>query len=113
MYRLYRGRRQIETDFKVLMSSRFHIKDTYLTDLNRIEKLFSIVMVTFARAYVVDVFADQNIKSIRILKHGRKAKSLFKYGLEFIAASLLNPLDSNKFDSFCFFMYLKLSQKTM
>jgi hypothetical protein len=88
----YKERWQIETAFRALKSSGFNIEDTHLTDLNRIEKLFSIVMVAFAWAYVVGVFANNNIKPIKILKHGKRAKSLFKYGLEIIAAILLNPL---------------------
>jgi transposase len=39
----YRERRQIETAFRALKSSGFNIEDTHLTDLKRIEKLFSIV----------------------------------------------------------------------
>jgi hypothetical protein len=88
---IYKERWQIETAFRALKSSGFNIEDTHLTDLDRIEKLFSIVMVAFAWAYVVGIFADENIKSIKILKHGRKAKSLFKYGLQIIATILLNP----------------------
>jgi hypothetical protein len=89
---VYRDRWQIETAFRALKSSGFNIEDTHLTELNRIEKLFSIVMVAFAWAYVVGVFANQNIKPIKILKHGKRAKSLFKYGLEIIAAILLNHM---------------------
>jgi len=87
----YKERWQVETCFRALKSSGFNIEDTHLTDLNRIEKLFSIVMVAFAWAYVVGIFADQNLKPIRILANGKRAKSLFKYGLEIIAQVLLNP----------------------
>jgi len=87
----YKERWQVETAFRALKSSGFNIEDTHLTDLNRIEKLFSIVMVAFAWAYVVGIFADQNLKPIRILTNGKRAKSLFKYGLEIIAQVLLNP----------------------
>jgi len=89
---IYKDRWQIETAFRGLKSSGFNIENTHLTDLERIEKLFSIVMVAFAWAYVVGVFANQNIKPIRILKHGKKAKSLLKHGLEIIATILLNPM---------------------
>jgi hypothetical protein len=88
----YKERWQIETAFKGLKSSGFNIEQTHLTDLERIEKLFTIVMLAFAWAYVVGVYVNDNIKPIRILKHGRRAKSLLKYGLEYIAAILLNPL---------------------
>ena len=96
----YKERWQIETAFRALKSSGFNIEDTHLTDLERIEKLFSIVMLAFAWAYVVGVFANQNIKPIRILKNGKRAKSLFKYGLEIITAILLNPFAITKLDVF-------------
>jgi len=87
---IYKERWQIETAFRALKSSGFNIEDTHLTDLNRIEKLFSIVILAFTWAYVVGVFADEHIKPIRILKNGKRAKSLFKYGLQIIANTLLN-----------------------
>jgi len=99
---IYKERWQIETAFRALKSSGFNIEDTHLSDLNRIEKLFSIVMIAFAWAYIVGVFADKNIKPIKILKHGKRAKSLFKHGLEIIATILLNPLTKMNVDVFKF-----------
>jgi hypothetical protein len=98
----YKERWQIETAFRSLKTSGFNIEDTHLTELKRIEKLFSIVMLAFAWAYIVGVFANKNIKVIRILNNGKKAKSLFKYGLEAIANILLNPLCKIKIDVFKF-----------
>jgi hypothetical protein len=87
----YKKRWQIETAFKGLKSSGFNIENTHLTDLDRIEKLFTVVVLAFTWAYIVGVFVNDNIKPIRLLNHGRKAKSFLKYGLEFIASILLNP----------------------
>jgi len=99
---IYKDRWQIETAFRALKSSGFNIEDTHLTDLERIEKLFSIVMLAFAWAYVVGVFVDQNVKPIKILKHGKRAKSIFKYGLEIIATVFLNPLTTTNVEIFKF-----------
>jgi hypothetical protein len=99
---IYRERWQIETAFRALKSSGFNIEDTHLTDLTRIEKLFYIVMIAFTWAYVVGIFANEKIKPVRILKHGRKAKSLFKYGLEIIASFLFNHLNIMDMDIFNF-----------
>jgi hypothetical protein len=98
----YTERWQVETAFRALKSSGFNIEDTHLTDLKRIEKLFSIVTVAFAWAYVVGIFANENVTPIKILKHGKRAKSLFKYGLEFIATELLNPIAVLEIDVFKF-----------
>ena len=99
---IYKDRWQIETAFRALKSSGFNIEDTHLTDLERVEKLFSIVMVAFAWAYVVGVFANENVKPIKILKHGKRAKSIFKYGLETIATVLLNPFTTIDVEVFKF-----------
>ncbi len=92
----YKQRWQIETAFRALKSSGFNIKDTHLTDLKRIEKLLAIVLLAFLWAYKTGIYLHQKIKSIRVLKHGNRAKSLFKYGLEYIAAVLLNPYKIQK-----------------
>ena len=45
---------------------------------------------------------DENVKPIKTLKHGRKAKSLVKYGLEEISNVLFRPIYVPKFDVFKF-----------
>jgi hypothetical protein len=87
---IYKERWQIETAFRALKTSGFNIEDTHLTDIERIEKLFALVLVAFTWAYVVGDYLHQYIKPIKIKKHGNKAKSIFKYGLTFIASVLLN-----------------------
>jgi hypothetical protein len=98
----YKERWQIETLFKGMKSSGFHIEDTHLTEHERIEKLFTIVMIAFVWAYVVGVFINEHIKPVRILKNGRRAKSLFKYGLEYIATCLLKQHAGSEINVFQF-----------
>ena len=88
---IYKERWQIETAFRALKSSGFNIEDTHLTDIDRIEKLFALVIVAFTRAYIVGIYVHLNIREIKIKRHGRKQKSLFKQGLTVIANILLNP----------------------
>lgn len=86
----YKNRWQIETMFKALKSSGFNLEDTHLKDSERIAKLVSMVFIAFVWCYKAGIHVDQYIESIPIKKHGFRAKSLFKYGLEFIANILLN-----------------------
>lgn len=81
---------QIKTDFKALKTSGFNIAKTHLTDIEHIEKLFALVHIAFTWAYLVGIYLNEKVKSIRILNTGRRAKSLFKYGLTCIASILLN-----------------------
>jgi hypothetical protein len=92
---LYKERWQIETAFKALKTSGFNIEDTHLTDIDRINKLFALVLVAFVWAYKAGIFLNA-LRPIKIKKHGRRAKSLFKYGLTYLA----NVLFSNDIDEF-------------
>ncbi len=79
-----------------MKSSGFNIEDTHLRDINRIARLTAMVCIALAWAYLVGEHKDINVKAIRILKHGKRAKSLIKYGLEEIANVLLRPLSTHR-----------------
>lgn len=87
----YKERWQIECCFKAMKSSGFDIENTHLQDLERIGKLLCLVMVAFVWCYKVGDYLDRAVKAIALKKHGYRAKSIFKYGLEFISNCLLNP----------------------
>ncbi|MDP2423169.1 MAG: transposase, partial [Bacteroidales bacterium] len=99
---IYKERWQVETAFKALKTSGFNIEDTHLTDIERINKLFALVLVAFVWAYKAGIFLD-SIRPIKVKKHGRKAKSLFKYGLTFLASVLFSN-DIDKFKDCCKFL---------
>jgi len=85
-----------------MKTSGFHIEDTHLTDLDRVEKLFSLVLVAFVWAYKAGIYLD-SIRPIKIKAQGRKAYSLFKYGLNFLANALFNN-DIDRFKECCKFL---------
>ena len=85
-----------------MKSSGFNIEDTHLRDRGRIARLFAIVCIAFVWAYLVGEHKDIYVKPIKILKHGRRAKSLVKYGLEEISNVLFRPTYTPKFDVFKF-----------
>lgn len=99
---LYKERWQIETAFKALKSSGFNIEDTHLTDIDRVNKLLALVLVAFVWAYKIGIYLN-TIKPIKIKKHGRKAKSFFKYGLTYLAKVLFSS-DIDKFEECCEFL---------
>jgi len=86
----YKDRWQIETAFRAIKTSGFNLDDTHLADIERIEKLVALVIIAFCWAYLVGIYLHENIKPIRLLNNGKRAKSFFKYGLTFIATLLLN-----------------------
>ncbi|PXV55994.1 DDE family transposase, partial [Dysgonomonas alginatilytica] len=80
----YKERWQIESLFRALKTSGFNIEKTHLRDMERFEKMLSMVFIAFLWAYLTGMYIHRKIKKIRILKHGRLAKSFFKYGLDYI-----------------------------
>lgn len=86
----YKQRWQIETCFRAMKSSGFDIEKTHLQDIERIEKLILLVMIAFVWCYKIGIYLNRFVKPIQIKKHGRKAKSIFKYGLSHLAGILLN-----------------------
>ena len=98
----YKQRWQIESLFRGLKSSGFNIEDTHVTDLERLEKLFSMTMIAFVWCYKIGDYLDENIKKITIKKHGRRAVSVFKYGLDYLSKFLLTGFKSLENNLFCF-----------
>ena len=71
----------------------------------RMSNLFAIVMLAYVWCYLVGIYIHENIKKIKVLHHGRRAKSLFKYGLEYIAQCLLNHMNRYRIDIFKLLSY--------
>lgn len=92
----YAKRWQIETLFRALKTSGFNLEDTHVTHPERLEKLIMLVMIAFVWCYKIGDFIDAQIKAIRIKKHGRRAISVFRYGLDYISKCLLSR--TNKYN---------------
>jgi len=86
----YKERWQIEMCFKAMKSSGFDMEKTHLREIQRIEKLLLLIMVAFVWCYKVGIALNQ-INPIKVKTHGRKAKSIFKLGLSYLAECFLNP----------------------
>ncbi|RME60432.1 IS4 family transposase [Candidatus Parcubacteria bacterium] len=79
----YLRRWEIETLFGCLKSRGFNLEETHLTHPERIDKLLALVTLAFCWSYVTGL-ARHEKKPIRLKKHGRLAKSIFRKGLEFL-----------------------------
>ncbi len=89
----YKQRWPIETLIRGLKSSGFDIEDTHVTHLDRIQKLILLVIIAFVWCYKIGDFIDQNCKPISIKKHGIRAISVFKYGLDYLSRVLIIRYD--------------------
>ena len=87
---LYAKRWQIECLFKALKSSGFNFEATHLQHLERIDTLLAVVCLAFLWALKVGEFVHTQLKPIRTKSHGRRQKSLFRTGLDYLRHSLAN-----------------------
>ena len=86
---LYAQRWSIETLFGCLKSRGFDMAATRLRDGVRVERLLALLALAFAFAYRVGLWlAEQD--PIRLKGHGRRARSVFRVGLDHLRGVLLN-----------------------
>ena len=95
----YALRWQIETLFGCLKERGFNLEDTRITDRRRIKRLLVVVVIAFCWAHRTGEWRHEQVKPIRVKKHQRLAKSIFKYGLDWIRERLLDTTLS--LESFC------------
>lgn len=86
----YTKRWDIEILFGALKTRGFNFEDTHLTDYQRIEAMIGLLGLAFAWVVLVGDWISQGGKNIPIKKHGRRAKSMFRTGLDFIRHKLFN-----------------------
>src|SRR5215210_3134693 len=85
----YALRWKIENLFGCLKSRGFCLEETHLTERERLEKLLALLTLAFCWAYIAGQWLAR-IKPIKIKKHGRLAKSLFRHGFDHLRRILCN-----------------------
>lgn len=92
---LYGKRWEIETLFGCLKSKGFQFEETRLLEPARLNKLIVVLAVAFCWMHKIGEWRHEQ-KAIPIKKHGRKAISWFRYGLDAMRDLLLNALSPNQ-----------------
>lgn len=85
----YAKRWQIETLFGCLKGRGFDLESTHLKEPERLSKLIALLSLALCWACRTGLWQHQ-LKPLKLKKHGRKAKSLFRYGLDFLRNIVLN-----------------------
>ncbi len=88
----YKKRWSIETLFQCLKGRGFNFEDTHMTFPDRIDKLIALLAIAFSWCHATGEWHASQ-KPIKIKKHGRKALSLFRIGLDHIGSILHNISD--------------------
>lgn len=88
----YAKRWEIETLFGCLKSRGFRLEETHVIEPARLKKLIALLALAFCWAHVVGEWLSQQ-KALKPKKHGRLAKSIFRYGLNHLRRILCNLAD--------------------
>ena len=84
----YGLRWEIETLFGCFKGRGFHFEDTHMTDKERIKKLVALLAIAFSWAHRTGEWQHEH-KPIKLKTHGSPAKSLFRYGLDFLCNAIV------------------------
>jgi DDE family transposase len=85
----YARRWEIETLFSCLKSRGFRLEETHVTEPERLKKLLALVALAFCWAHVTGEWLVQR-EPLKIKKHGRLAKSIFRHGFDHLRRILCN-----------------------
>ena len=86
----YRKRWTIETMFGNMKSRGFDFEVTHMSDPKKISKLVFLIGIALIWSYLTGMWMKDSLRiTIRIKKHGRKAKSIFRIGLDHLRNILL------------------------
>jgi hypothetical protein len=87
----YAKRWEVETLFGCLKTRGFCLEKTHVTDSDRLKKLLALLALAFCWAHVVGEWLSAQ-QPLTLKKHGRKARSLFRHGLDHLRRILCNQL---------------------
>lgn len=85
----YAKRWEIETLFAALKTRGFCLEATHLTDPDRLDRLFALLALTFCLCHKLGEWLHQQ-KALKLKKHGRKPKSLFRRGFDHLRRLIVN-----------------------
>jgi hypothetical protein len=85
----YASRWGIETLFGIFKTRGFCLESTHFTDSERLSKLLALLTIALCWAFRTGQWLHQ-IKPLKLKKHGRKAKSIFRYGFDHLRRIVLN-----------------------
>lgn len=92
MGQLYRKRWCIEAFFQNLKGRGFDLESTHLRSLPKLSKLLALVSLAYAFCASFGLYYHQKVQSIKVKKHGYKATSFARYGLNLLRSILRSSL---------------------
>ncbi|WP_423816218.1 transposase [Salinibacter ruber] len=97
---LYRRRWEVETMSAALKSRVFNLEETHLTAPDRVDRLIGLLALTFGWTHLAGEKRAAREGPPLEKTHGRRAHSLFRYGLGWLQSMLTTPLKNRTQRSF-------------
>jgi hypothetical protein len=85
----YARRWEIETLFGCMKSRGFCLEQTHVTDPQRLKKLVALLALAFCWAHIIGEWLNEQ-KPLKLRKHGRMSRSIFRYGFDHLRRILCN-----------------------
>lgn len=85
----YAHRWGIETLFGMFKTRGFNLESTHFNKQERLSKLFALMSLAMTWAILIGQWLHEQTP-LQIKKHGRKAKSIFRYGLDYLRTIVLD-----------------------
>ena len=86
----YAKRWSIETLFGILKSQGFRLESTHMTNPERLKKLLALLTIGVVWAVLMGEIQCET-KPLKLKKHGRLEKSIFRYGFDSLRRIFLHP----------------------
>lgn len=91
----YARRWEIETLFAAFKTRGFCLEQTHLRDPERLSKLVALLALTFCWCHKIGEWLHER-EPLKLKKHGRKPKSLFRRGFDHLRRIITNFTDFNR-----------------
>ncbi|MGL4608094.1 MAG: transposase [Trueperaceae bacterium] len=92
----YKRRWQIEMLFAALKTTGFDLESSHLASPARMDKLLAFVCLAVTWAHAVGEWLHRSsLIPLRLKAHGRREKTFFRHGLDYLRSLLCNPLASS------------------
>ena len=68
----------------------FNLEDTRITNRLRLKRLLAVMVIAFCLAHRTGEWQHENVKPIKVKKHQRLSKSIFREGLDLLRSALIH-----------------------
>ena len=93
---VYRKRWTIEVLFQSFKSRGFNLKNTHMKAYYKLKKLVGLVAIAFVMCNSLGIYKHEKVQKIKIKKHGYKAKSFCRTGIDWIRKICKKSVDEFK-----------------